>query len=80
MAEAHGGEGPPAPLTERGARTRERLIAAAREVFEERGYPGTRVAHIAQHAARVRIGAAAHDPSIAEHDEGVPGPRTLKPG
>ena len=55
MAEAHGGEGPPAPLTERGARTRERLIAAAREVFEERGFLETRVAHITQHA-RVAYG------------------------
>ncbi|MEW2354142.1 TetR/AcrR family transcriptional regulator [Spirillospora sp. NPDC029432] len=40
----------PAPLTERGARTRERLITAAREVFEERGFLDTRVAHIARHA------------------------------
>jgi Transcriptional regulator len=55
MAEAHGGEGPPAPLTERGARTRERLVTAAREVFEERGFLETRVAHIAQHA-RVAYG------------------------
>lgn len=39
-----------APLTERGARTRERLIAAAREVFEERGFLETRVAHITRHA------------------------------
>jgi len=54
-AEADGGEGPPAPLTERGARTRERLVTAAREVFEERGFLGTRVAHIAQHA-RVSYG------------------------
>lgn len=38
------------PLTDRGARTRERLIAAAREVFEERGFLDTRVAHIARHA------------------------------
>ena len=38
------------PLTERGARTRERLLAAAREVFEERGFPETRVAHITRHA------------------------------
>lgn len=42
--------GPHAPLTERGARTRERLIAAARAVFEERGFLQTRVAHIARHA------------------------------
>ncbi|MDL4775440.1 TetR/AcrR family transcriptional regulator [Actinomadura xylanilytica] len=40
----------PAPLTERGARTRERLVSAAREVFEERGFLDTRVAHIARHA------------------------------
>src|SRR5262245_24082650 len=40
----------PAPLTERGARTRERLVAAAREVFEERGFIETRVAHITRHA------------------------------
>ncbi|MFI0350822.1 TetR/AcrR family transcriptional regulator [Actinomadura sp. 9N407] len=41
---------PSEPLTERGARTRERLIAAARQVFEERGFPDTRVAHITRHA------------------------------
>jgi AcrR family transcriptional regulator len=41
---------PSEPLTERGARTRERLIAAAREVFEERGFLDTRVAHITRHA------------------------------
>ncbi|MBO2456041.1 TetR/AcrR family transcriptional regulator [Actinomadura violacea] len=50
MAETGAGESPQAPLTERGARTRERLIAAAREVFEERGFLDTRVAHIARHA------------------------------
>jgi AcrR family transcriptional regulator len=55
LAEAHAGEGPHAPLTERGARTRERLVAAAREVFEERGFPETRVAHITRHA-RVAYG------------------------
>jgi AcrR family transcriptional regulator len=44
-----------APLTERGARTRERLVTAAREVFEERGFPETRVAHITRHA-RVAYG------------------------
>ncbi|ROO90853.1 TetR family transcriptional regulator [Actinocorallia herbida] len=38
------------PLTERGIRTREKLISAAREVFEERGFLDTRVAHIARHA------------------------------
>ncbi|RRO20684.1 TetR/AcrR family transcriptional regulator [Saccharopolyspora rhizosphaerae] len=38
------------PLTERGARTREKLIAAAREVFEERGFLDTRIAHIARRA------------------------------
>jgi AcrR family transcriptional regulator len=37
-------------LTERGAQTRERLIAAAREVFEARGFIETRVAHISRHA------------------------------
>ena len=37
-------------LTERGARTRERLVAAAREVFEERGFLETRVAHITRRA------------------------------
>ena len=45
---AEGGQG--MPLTERGARTRERLLAAAREVFEERGFLDTRVAHITRHA------------------------------
>ncbi|GAA4055344.1 MULTISPECIES: TetR/AcrR family transcriptional regulator [Actinomadura] len=39
-----------APLTERGARTRERILCAAREVFEERGFLDTRVAHIARRA------------------------------
>ncbi|QKG23208.1 TetR/AcrR family transcriptional regulator [Actinomadura verrucosospora] len=55
MAETGAGESPQAPLTERGARTRERLITAAREVFEERGFLDTRVAHIARHA-RVAYG------------------------
>ncbi|MFF5258150.1 TetR/AcrR family transcriptional regulator [Actinomadura viridis] len=45
-----GGPDAPAPLTERGARTRERIMAAAREVFEERGFLDTRVAHITRHA------------------------------
>ncbi|MEV5826630.1 TetR/AcrR family transcriptional regulator [Spirillospora sp. NPDC052242] len=45
---ATGGAG--GPLTERGVRTRERLLAAAREVFEERGFLDTRVAHITRHA------------------------------
>ncbi|GAA4126626.1 TetR/AcrR family transcriptional regulator [Actinomadura keratinilytica] len=40
-----------APLTERGARTRERILRAAREVFEERGFLDTRVAHITRRAA-----------------------------
>jgi AcrR family transcriptional regulator len=44
-----------APLTGRGAQTRERLIVAAREVFEERGFIDTRVAHITRHA-RVSYG------------------------
>lgn len=39
-----------APLTERGARTREKLVAAARTVFEERGFLDTRIAHIARRA------------------------------
>ncbi|MEV4676173.1 MULTISPECIES: TetR/AcrR family transcriptional regulator [Actinomadura] len=43
------------PLTERGARTRERLLTAAREVFEEHGFLETRVAHITRHA-RVAYG------------------------
>lgn len=38
------------PLTERGARTREKLIAAAREVFEQRGFPDARAGHIAARA------------------------------
>lgn len=50
MAETATVEGPRPPLTARGTRTRERLITAAREVFESRGFPGTRVAHIAGHA------------------------------
>lgn len=50
MAEGSDGDGPPAPLTERGTRTRERLVSAARAVFEELGFPQTRVAHIARRA------------------------------
>lgn len=38
------------PLTDRGRRTRETLIAAARGVFEERGYDGTRMGDIAEAA------------------------------
>jgi AcrR family transcriptional regulator len=45
----------PTPLTERGAQTRERLITAARKVFEERGFIDTRVAHITGRA-RVSYG------------------------
>lgn len=40
-------EGGRAPLSERGRRTRERLVAAAREVFEERGFDATRMGDIA---------------------------------
>jgi AcrR family transcriptional regulator len=36
-----------APLTERGRRTREALLAAAREVFEEQGFGATRMDDIA---------------------------------
>jgi AcrR family transcriptional regulator len=39
-----------APLTERGRRTRDRLLAAARDVFEEKGYAATRMADIAARA------------------------------
>ncbi|MFN8159087.1 MAG: TetR/AcrR family transcriptional regulator [Candidatus Nanopelagicales bacterium] len=39
-----------APLTDRGRRTREKLLAAAREVFEQRGYASTRMADIARAA------------------------------
>ena len=35
------------PLTDRGRRTREKLLAAGRRVFEERGYAGTRMSDIA---------------------------------
>lgn len=38
------------PLTDRGRRTRETLIGAARDVFEERGYAGTRMGDIAEAA------------------------------
>jgi len=43
-------EGARAPLSERGRRTRERLVAAARQVFEERGFDATRMSDIAQAA------------------------------
>lgn len=38
------------PLTDRGRRTRDALIVAARGVFEERGYDGTRMSDIAEAA------------------------------
>lgn len=38
------------PLTDRGRRTRESLVAAARGVFEQRGYDGTRMRDIAEAA------------------------------
>jgi AcrR family transcriptional regulator len=41
---------PPTPLTERGRRTREALVAAARRVFAERGYAGTRMQDVAAEA------------------------------
>lgn len=47
MADGTGGT---ATLTERGARTRERLIQAAREVFEEVGFLDTRVRHVTTRA------------------------------
>lgn len=43
-------DGARAPLTPRGQRTRERLLAAARAVFEERGFDGTRMGDIAEAA------------------------------
>ena len=38
------------PLSERGRRTRDRLVAAARTVFEERGFDATRMSDIASAA------------------------------
>jgi AcrR family transcriptional regulator len=38
------------PLTERGRRTRDGLVAAARRVFAERGYAGTRMQDVAAEA------------------------------
>ena len=40
-------EGARQPLSERGRRTRDRLIVAARTVFEERGFDATRMSDIA---------------------------------
>lgn len=45
-----GADGARAPLTARGQRTRERLLVAAREVFEARGFDGTRMGDIAEAA------------------------------
>jgi AcrR family transcriptional regulator len=39
-----------APLTDRGRRTREKLLAAARRLFEERGYAATRMSDISPEA------------------------------
>lgn len=41
---------PTPPVTERGARTRARLVTAAREVFETEGFINTRIASIARTA------------------------------
>lgn len=41
------GDGARAPLSERGRRTRDRLVVAARAVFEERGFDATRMGDIA---------------------------------
>lgn len=38
------------PLTDRGRRTRDALVSAARGVFEQRGYDGTRMSDIAEAA------------------------------
>jgi AcrR family transcriptional regulator len=38
------------PLTERGRRTRENLLVEARNVFEQKGYPATRISDIAEAA------------------------------
>ena len=38
------------PLTDRGRRTRDALVSAARGVFEDRGYDGTRMSDIAEAA------------------------------
>ncbi len=38
------------PLTERGRRTRENLLVEARTVFEDKGYPATRISDIAEAA------------------------------
>lgn len=44
------GDGSRAPLSDRGRRTRDRLVVAARSVFEERGFDATRMSDIAQAA------------------------------
>jgi len=44
------GDGSRAPLSDRGRRTRDRLVVAARAVFEERGFDSTRMSDIAQAA------------------------------
>ena len=48
-------QAPSTPLSSRGRATRQRLLTAARGVFEERGFPDTRVSHIAE-AAGVAYG------------------------
>ena len=39
-------QAPSTPLSSRGRATRQRLLTAARDVFEERGFPDTRITHI----------------------------------
>ena len=55
MSAVMAGERSRAPLSERGRRTRAGLVAAARRVFEERGFDATRMSDIA-HAAGVSHG------------------------
>ena len=48
-------QAPSTPLSSRGRATRQRLLTAARDVFEERGFPDTRITHITD-AAGVAYG------------------------
>lgn len=48
-------EGPAGPVTDKGRRTRERILAAARSVFEQRGFNDTRMSDVAT-AAEVSHG------------------------
>lgn len=52
QANSKGGNAPAGPRSSRGARTRERLVDAAKEIFEEHGFLDARISDIAERAGQ----------------------------